>query len=89
MRIGGSTGWKERTDASSLMEGGSSKRACANSSCGLKYKDNAEDEEHYSSGSSIKKKAKTRSLTSIYDDIRSRMPSSSKLNEIEEISYVK
>ncbi|XWS73479.1 hypothetical protein CRYUN_Cryun02cG0132400 [Craigia yunnanensis] len=86
MRIGGSTDRKERTDASSLIEGGSSKRSCAKGMCGLKYKEIAEDEEHYSSGSSIKKKAKTRSLTSIYDDIRSRMPSSSKLNEIEENS---
>ncbi|XWS52457.1 hypothetical protein CRYUN_Cryun11dG0072100 [Craigia yunnanensis] len=81
------SGRKERTDASSSMQVGSSRFACADDGCcGMKYKEKAEAQEHYSCGSSIKKKVKTRSLTSIYDDIRSRMPSSSKLNEIEELT---
>ncbi|XWS71110.1 hypothetical protein CRYUN_Cryun03dG0110100 [Craigia yunnanensis] len=80
MRIGGSIGRKERTKASFSIEAGSSKRACANGRCGLKYKDKAGDEEHYSFGSSIRKKVKTKSLTNIYDDIRSQMPSSLKLS---------
>ncbi|XP_022728762.1 uncharacterized protein LOC111284325 [Durio zibethinus] len=85
MRIGGSAGRKKRTDASLWMEVGSSRRGFANGSCGLKYKNKAEDQEQYLSGSSIKnKKVKTRSLTSIYDDVRSLMTSPSKLNEIEQ-----
>ncbi|XVF69715.1 hypothetical protein PTKIN_Ptkin11bG0104500 [Pterospermum kingtungense] len=62
-------GWKERTDVSV----GSSRRGRSDGSSGMKSKEMPEDP----SGSSIKKKVKTRSLTSIYDDIRSRLPTSS------------
>ncbi|EOY32481.1 Uncharacterized protein TCM_040413 [Theobroma cacao] len=77
MRTGGGR-WKEWTD--NLMAG-SPRLACPKGSGG--YQDEGEEDEEYSSGP-IKKKVKTRKLTSIYADIRSLMPSSSKVNESEE-----
>ncbi|XVF47530.1 hypothetical protein PTKIN_Ptkin03bG0116000 [Pterospermum kingtungense] len=75
----------EAADALSSMEAGIYRCACANSSSRLKLKDKAEEEEHYSSASPVRKKAKKiRSLTSIYDDIRSLLPLSSKLDQTEE-----
>lgn len=46
-----------------------------------------EDEDEDEEGSSIKKKVRMRSLTSIYEDIRSLMPSSSELNTHPEYYY--
>ncbi|XVE78820.1 hypothetical protein DITRI_Ditri14bG0008600 [Diplodiscus trichospermus] len=77
LSIGGSNSRKGSTNASSSMQIGSLKLSRADGSHGMKYKEKAE-EERYSSGSSPEKKVKTRSLTSIYADIRSRMPSFSK-----------
>ncbi|KAH1067189.1 hypothetical protein J1N35_032176 [Gossypium stocksii] len=61
----------------SLAEVGSSRGGCAD---GRPRKRDEEEEEEEEEGSSIKKKVRMRSLTSIYEDIRSLMPSSSELN---------
>ncbi|PPR87140.1 hypothetical protein GOBAR_AA33551 [Gossypium barbadense] len=58
----------------SLTEVGSSRGGCAE---GRSREGEDKEEEE---GSSIKKKVRMRSLTSIYEDIRSLMPSSSELN---------
>ncbi|XP_039051431.1 uncharacterized protein LOC120192783 [Hibiscus syriacus] len=73
---------KERTKARPLMEVGSSRRICANGSPVMKYKyeANNEDEDGYSSDSSIEGKVRMRSLRSVYADLRSRIPSFSRLN---------
>ncbi|XP_021279171.1 uncharacterized protein LOC110412855 [Herrania umbratica] len=77
MRTGGGS-WKEGTD--NLMVG--SPRLACPKGCGG-YQDEREDDEEYSSGP-IKKKVKTRKLSSIYADSRSLMPSSLKVNESKE-----
>ncbi|OMP03462.1 putative phosphatidylinositol glycan [Corchorus olitorius] len=72
MRTGGSS-QKKRTDSQKI---GSSQRATASAGRGLNHKVEDEENEEDSSSCSIEKKIKTRSLTSIYADIRSQMPSS-------------
>ncbi|KAB2027976.1 hypothetical protein ES319_D05G068600v1 [Gossypium barbadense] len=59
----------------SLTEVGSSRGGCADG-----RSREGEEEEEEEEGSSNKKKVRMRSLTSIYEDIRSLMPSSSELN---------